>query len=494
MYRYDHQISLFSDPALFIMGKGLNPENRWVKIAHMIPWDVMEKKYAACFKVKGNGRPAKPARQALASHLVKEKYSLSDEETVDMIRENPYLQYLLGKQNYEDKRPFDPSTMIWFRKRMTSEMIMELNEYIIAGSKTNDNDDDDTDGGVGAGLGDGGGESTENQGTLIMDATCTPADIKFPTDVNLLNEAREKLEKLIDRIHEGTCDSEKPRTYRRQARKEYLRFTRKRKPSRRDIKTAIRKQLAYVKRDLGYIAGMDTTVLTNKELARLSVIEELHRQQSEMYSTGTHQVKDRIVSISQPHVRPIVRGKANAHVEFGAKVAISMEGGFARVEKISWDAFNESLTFIGAVERYRVRSGHYPSRVLVDKIYRTRENIAYCKTNGIAISGPRLGRPPADKAVYREQCLAERLEAGERNAVEGEFGTAKTKYSLDRIMMRLKETSEIQIHLTFLSMNIWRQVRLSSVLFFEILKIADFSGFGIDRYVFGSQWRNLALA
>ena len=95
-----------------------------------------------------------------------------------------------------------------------------------------------------------------------------------------------------------------------------------------------------------------------------------------MYDNRVHSVPDRIVSISQPYIRPIVRGKAAAPVEFGAKLDLSLdEKGMARMEKMSFDAYNESDVLISAVQRYFERTDHYPERVLADKIYRNRANL-----------------------------------------------------------------------------------------------------------------------
>jgi len=160
-----------------------------------------------------------------------------------------------------------------------------------------------------------------------------------------------------------------------------------------------------------------------------------------MYINRTHQIEDRIVSISQPHVRPIVRGKATSDVEFGAKVAINIVDGYAYVETLSWDAFNEGITLIESLECYRQRYGYYPETAQADKIYRNRENLRYCEERGIRLSGPRLGRPPADKEKQIEQTRLERQDSSERNAVEGKLGEGKRRYSLARIMARLKETA-----------------------------------------------------
>jgi hypothetical protein len=357
-------MSIFEDAKHFI-GADLDSNNRWVLLATLIPWEEIEENYAEAFSNKSNGRPAKSARMAFASELIKKKLKLSDEALVEMVTENPYLQFLLGMQRFSSEPPFDSSTLSYFRKRMTPEMIAEINEYAISKRKKPPK------GGSGGGLGDKGKieDESSNAGTLILDATCAPQNIKFPTDVSLLDDARRKLEELIDVIYLKTeKQGMKPRTYREMAKKNYNRFSRNRKPSKKVIRNAIKKQLSYIKRDIKHLEKMDKDFLSEKQLMRYTVIQMLYEQQREMYEGNKHTVEERIVSISQPHVRPIVRGKVNAPVEFGAKIATSVEEGFSRIEELSWEAMNESLTLKDSIEKYKSRNGVYPSRVLADKI------------------------------------------------------------------------------------------------------------------------------
>lgn len=123
-----------------------------------------------------------------------------------------------------------------------------------------------------------------------------------------------------------------------------------------------------------------------------------------MIDNKIHKIENRIVSISQSYIRPIVRGKVKVSVEFGAKYDVSVdEKGHARLEKISYDSYNESTVFQNAIERYKERTGHYPERVLVDQIYKTRANRDYCKLHGIRISGPKLGRPANNDKVSKTE-------------------------------------------------------------------------------------------
>ena len=168
-----------------------------------------------------------------------------------------------------------------------------------------------------------------------------------------------------------------PRRYRKCARKEYLTFAKSRKRTAKKIRSALRRQFGYVKRDLGYLEQFmsDGYAMTGKDIGLYLTIIRLYEQQQYMYDNRVHYVEHRIVSISQPWLRPIVRGKVKAPVEFGAKFDLSLDSeGYGRIEKISFEAYNESTCLIEAIERFRERTGYYPERVLADQIYRTREN------------------------------------------------------------------------------------------------------------------------
>ncbi len=168
-----------------------------------------------------------------------------------------------------------------------------------------------------------------NQGQLILDATCASADISYPNDLGILDRARKKSEQIIDSLYETNQEKSgpKPRTYRNIAKKDYLLVAKCRRPSRKKRRKGIRKQLQYLKRNLSHIdhlieRGALLESLSKKQYKNLLVITEIYRQQSCMYSEKKQRVDDRIVNLSQPHIRPIVRGKAGKSVEFGAKLSV----------------------------------------------------------------------------------------------------------------------------------------------------------------------------
>lgn len=450
-------------------GGHLRGDNRWIVLSEQIPWRQIEEAYGQQF-CPDNGSPAKPARMALGALIIKERLGISDRETVEQILENPYLQYFLGLMEYQDTPLFDHSMMTHFRKRFDKDILTSINESIVQGvmarngeSSSNQTHSDRDEGSKDP------DSPPSHKGKMIVDATCTPADIAYPTDLTLLNEAREKTEDIIDAMHApsvGVC--KKPRTYRQKARKAYLAVAKQKKPGYKKIRKAIGQQLRYLKRNLRSIermAGAGLLEFLDKRLYRLLlVIRELYRQQHWMYENATHKVSDRIVSLYQPHVRPIVRGKAKSSVEFGAKVSISLVDGFSFVEKIGWDAYNESCDLIEQIQRYHKRFGFYPESVHVDKIYRTRENRRYCKKKGIRLSGPPLGRPREESELLKEQKKLQHQDEVDRIAIEGKFGQGKRRFSLARVMTKLAQTSEVSIMISFIVMNL--EKILSGVLSF----------------------------
>lgn len=455
MYRTNDSDQLTFENFYLPFGGHLRGDNRWVILSEQMPWSHIEQVYGDLFASE-EGCPAKSARMAFGALFIKERLGTSDRETVEQIKENPYLQYFIGMMEYNDEQaPFDPSLMTHFRKRFSQAILSEINEWILHGPPVADNAEKDKP------IADSDDDKSDptNEGKLIVDATCTPADIAYPTDLSLLNEAREKSEQIIDAMHEPFIGlRRKPRTYRQAARKAYLAVAKQKKPGARKIRKAVGKQLRYLRRNLGHIDRMveegGLCYVSRRLYRMLLVIGELYRQQRWMYETNTHSISDRIVSLSQPHIRPIVRGKAKASVEFGAKVSISLVNSFSYVDKISWDAYNESGDLKEQINGYKRRFGCYPESVHADKIYRSIDNRRFCKKHGIRLSGPVLGRPSGDANIVKEQKKLQYQDECDRIPVEGKFGQGKRRFCLSRIMAKLDTTSEATITMAFIVMNL----------------------------------------
>ena len=469
-YRSQKQLSLADFEWPFQVA--LDEQNRWVKLSQCIPWDVLAEGYYRSFSA-GQGRPAKDARLVIGAVIIKHKLCLSDEETVQQIQENPYLQYFVGLPGYQMQVPFVPSLFVEIRKRMGPEVFEVFHGAIVDAvererirPKASRSDLDDKDPPPsGTGKPDPEKKST-HQGKLILDATVAEQAIRYPTDLSLLNEAREFSEQIIDRLYAKSTLTKKPRTYRQQARKAYLSIVKQRRPGRKPLRRGIKQQLQYLRRNLGHIEILlaywpqgTRLPLPTWLLRRYWVLPYLYAQQWEMYCNKSRRCDDRIVSISQPYVRPIVRGKVNKSVEFGSKLSVSLtDAGLARVDHLRWDAFHEGLDLESQVAAYHERTGYYPESVLGDTIYGTRDNRRYLEQLGIRFAGKPLGRPRQVTEANREELkrlkIQRREEYLQRIPIEGKFGQAKNGYRLNYIRAKRADTSSAWINSIFLGMNL----------------------------------------
>ena len=170
----------------------------------------------------------------------------------------------------------------------------------------------------------------------------------------------------------------------------------------------------------------------------------------------THRVAHRIVSLAQPFLEPIVRGKARTPVEFGPKLEISVVDGWTYLEQYSFRSYNEAHSLKQMVLSFFNRTGHYPRRVLADKIYRTRENLQFCKALGIRLSGPALGRPKKGEIRDKRQ---DYQDEADRVEVERKFSLAKRKCGLGLIMTKLEDTVSHTLALSVLVLNLRKAVK-----------------------------------
>jgi hypothetical protein len=482
MYRREDKEQIGMDEFFLPFEGHLDNNNRWVKLSKLMPWDYIEEIYSRGFSAD-TGRTAITARIAFGSIYLKEQEKLTDEGSVRYIQENPYTQYFLGLKRFQPEPLFEPSMMVHFRKRFPAGEIIKINEYICLGHwpQQNDNDDDDND----VPPGDSGMKKTgpnpntskkklkslkKNSGKLLLDATVAPSDIHYPTDIALLNRCREIQEEAIDLVWEHTARQGHKTPYnRRKARKSYLKVAKAKRHKKNAVRNAIGEQLRYVEEGAERLQELlkesPDVSLPSWLLQRLAVIPQIFAQQKEMYENRINKCEDRIVSLHQPHVRPIVRGKIPNPTEFGQKLHLSVVDGYTFLERSSWDNFNEGCDLIAAVEQYRIRFGCYPEAILADQIYRTRENRAFCKLKGIRLSGPPLGRRKKDETDEDREKIAYQ-DACDRNAVEGRNGNLKRRFGLDRIMCILQESAETEAALAILAMNALH--RLLRALLFKL--------------------------
>jgi IS5 family transposase len=458
----------------------LNKDNRWVKMAQAIPWDKIVPHYDHLFS-SSEGRAPISGRIIIGAMIIKHIEDLTDRATIQHIRENMFMQYFLGYSSFTNEAPFTAPLFVAIRKRMSLELTSKISDIIVLHCIADqepeeplDNDMDTTDNG---GLSMQAQASKEtiptisppagHKGKLIMDATVAPQHITFPTDLKLLNAARIKSEQLIDLLYSRSLHGpQKPRTYRNIAQKSFLNTAKKKAKSNKEIYKSNGRQLRFLRRNLKHIdtlvAAYASCPLKPKEQKYLLVLHTVYEQQEQMHRTQIKRIAHRIVNIHQPHVRPIVRGKDKAKVEFGSKLQVCLVDGFTFIDKLSWEAFNEGQWLQDSVERYKRRFGYYPKEVLADQIYCNRENRKWMTEKGIRLMAKPLGRPAA-------AAVAVHLRPGERNPIEGKFGQGKLAYGLDCIKAKLKDTSESWIACIALVLNLVRLTRHALLRLYKYL-------------------------
>ncbi len=453
--------------------KSLLPDNRWVKLSSVVPWDRFASIYLSAMD-KEMGRPGISPRVVLGSLIIKHLEKLDDRGTIATIQENPYMQYFLGLEEFNPDPVFDPSLFVEIRKRIGHRQFDELNRDLIKSfSKKEDKEH------TGKGKKKREEKEPKNKGRLQIDATVADQYISYPTDPGLLNECRENCEKMIDKLYAvNGKEGIKPRTYRRKMRKSFLSYSKKNNKSKEAIRKIKRKLLEAVGRDIQHIDCLLDQVerkgkkfpLNKREQKLMWVIRTVLNQQRQMYRENSNSCSDRIVNLHQPHVRPIPRGKARAKTEFGSKLGVSLDQGYARIDTLSWDAYNEGRDLKDQVETYKQIHGYYPELVQADRIYANRENRAWLLERGIRLTAPALGRPRAKEAQSYYYRNKKRKEAAERNRIEGKFGQGKNGYELNKIRARLRETSESWVACVFFVMNLLRHAGNFSLRYFLSFK------------------------
>lgn len=479
----------------------LDKSNRWVKLGDLMPWGELEKAYNSKLDNKSKGAGNKPARMVIGALIVKHKLNLSDEETIEMIKENPYMQYLCGLSEFTDTPLFDPSLFVEIRKRIDINDINAMTTSLKAQEerlKSNDvqqvgSPKDDTpptaqvesadEGNDGAEFVDS--EGRKHKGILKIDATCANAEVRYPVDVDIIHDGCKVVDRYINRISDAL--GLKAKTCYKDARRFYTELVKRKKKGGRLVRLTKRALLDYLQKDLRRLSEIfaahrgSKALLFPYEQRILRATFDMYHQQLTMLEDNLRTVADRIVSIFQPHIRPIVRGKAKAKVEFGAKIGASIVDGYTFIDHHSWDAYNESSDLKLQVELYKERFGYLPATIHADKIYMSKANRKIIKELGIKNYSKPLGRPP--KTVDPELSKKQVLSIGERNEIECTFGTGKRIYRADNIRAKLPETANCWTAMCYFVKNVMKFLRELCRAFFEIL---TFLAFGKDMAIMGT--------
>lgn len=440
----------------------LPKSNRWVKLGDSIPWGEIETLYNKKLKNHRTGAGNKPARVIIGALIIKHKMNLSDEETILTIQENPYMQYMLGLSEFSDKPVFDSSLFVTIRKRLNIEDLNSFTLSLMSESKKQKEDSSNE---------SDGNHDDPHQGDVKIDATCSDAEVRYPTDIDLLNDGSRVINRYIDKLC-GKFSLSRPTTFTKQSRTTYLNVIKHKRKSKKMIKECKSQMLSYLIRDIrsfiGLIAVHGTDLLDGlkeNEKRNMRAIISMYHQQNEMFKLGVHTCTNRIVSIFQPHIRPIVRGKSKSPTEFGAKIGASVVNGYTFIDHHSWGAYNESVDLPLQIELYQKRFGFLPKRIYADKIYMNRSNRNLMKDLGIEAMGKPLGRPPKNTNAEHESEMAKSV--GDRNEVEATFGTAKRIYRANNIRAKLAVTANCWTGMCYFVKNLMKFIKgLCRILFY----------------------------
>jgi IS5 family transposase len=422
MYKPKDRDTYVLFPELFPFGGKLDERNRWLRISELIPWAELEGEYLKYFS--SVGRPAKDAQLILGLLLLKHMTKLSDREMLVTVMENPYMQAFCGFHSMATSVTLDASTLTQARKRLGPKFFRELEKKTYAVL-------------IERGI-------IRARG-LLADATVFPEEIKFPTDVGLLNDVRRWAVRTIKKL------GGKFRTRRRKAEKEFLSFSKTKRKTRKTIRKAKKSMLQYVRRNLGQVEQLIKKIpdIEREVLEYLAVSKEILRQQAEMYKTKMNRISGRIVSLFRPYVRPIKTGKQAKETEFGAKGALTHVDGFLFLDFWKHEAFNEADHVGQHMEAYRERFGKLPPYFVADMKYGTRKNRTDLETLTVRPSFKPLGR----KAKHRADAWFKKKQK-ERNRIEGGFGHGKEHFGMARVRYKGEATSEVWVRLALMAMNL----------------------------------------
>lgn len=285
--------------------------------------------------------------------------------------------------------------------------------------------------------------------TMYTDATCYESEMRYPTDQKLLWECIEKSYKVMCQLA-ASLSINRPRTKYLDVQKANMAYVKQRKHTKVQTRKMIRRELNLLGKILKEVRkiereNQDKILITNQERNLLDTITKIYRQQRNHFESNDprESIKGRIVSISKPYVRPIVRGKEVKNVEFGAKCNNILVDGISFIEKLSFNAFNEGTRLINCIKVHKRLFGEDVKKIGGDTGYAGTDNRNYCKEHNIQTSFVKRGKP--SKVRTEKDTVRQELARVRATTMEGSFGTQKEHYGLRRNKARRKKTEILYI-------------------------------------------------
>lgn len=441
---YSEQVPLFKELTPF--GGKLDEKNRWIQMANLVPWDEVESIYRSYFDLTKQS-VLKNGRLILGLMIGQMILEMSDREIVEHFHENPYFQYFCGQSSFVvrlEKRVIHPSLLSKRRKRLGVAYMKQFEAEILGALLKK---------GIIKGK------------TLKLDATVFESKISYPTDVKLLNTVREWCCKKILFVKNKLDPSQKIRTVRNTARKVYLRFQKTRRKTKAFVRKTRNQMLRFVRRNIDQLTQLVASAKTACDALsssalrqledRLAIAQQIYTQQHHMAKTRGHRIADRIVSFHQPLVRPIIRGKEKAAVEFGIKTQVALVDGYAFLDRADFSPFHEGNDLPLSIAQHQDRFGRSPDSVIADQLYATRANRLFLKEHAINHAFKPTGRPPNlpdNQARYQRKIR--KKQQSSRNAIEGLFGHLKSRFNLQNTTWTTQDGPELQVRFGILAFNL----------------------------------------
>ena len=381
-----------------------------------------------------SGKGCKPwfdVKGGLALQFLKHYLCLSDELLIHRINTDWSLQYFCGIQLKPSEIIKDTNLPSSWRSYIGGHLdISSMQQIFVRCWKT----------------------EISNSNFSSEDATCYESRISYPTPVKLLWDCCQKTylgynlmrKQLSQRISRCNYEDRK---------KEFLSYQKTKKKTKRKEKKLIKKLLKFLLRLLNLhkdLAETKGVKLSSKEKGRMLTITKVYEQQHSKVYGKVKQIKDRIVSLSKPYIRPIVRGKETKAVEFGAKVNKLQVDGISFIEHFSYDAFNESTRLkncIGLHQQLFGRCSHHSA----DKIYATNANRTYCHKKIITNFEPK-GKQKAQH-IEQSKIMRNALNKDRGTRLEGSFGNEKNHYLLQKVNARNEMTEKCWIFFGIMTAN-----------------------------------------
>jgi len=449
----EHQFKFTDD---WFMVPELDESHVLFKIARSIDWVRLSAELSG-FYCPDNGRPAKPSRAKVGLLIIKHLYQISDRDVVDLLKRDVYVQYLCDISFRRAQTFINPSSLSKFRGQISTEGIKIIEEEICRVINK---------------------VKPPKGRRLVTDTTIVPANIAYPTDVSLLEKVRRKAVGFLDRAKE--LGTKHYRTYKRVAKKIFIEHQKIRKHTIKTRKRAQKKVLQFASRNIRQLkealhdlrehrtarepVGDETSIGEEsdgtmpmaadcqqwQEEAKefLQVADQILDQQKDLYHC--QEVKDRIVSVHQPHIRPMVRGKYPVNVEFGPKVLLNLYDDYLWLEDIQFNNVSDTQLLDCAIDGYQTRRGHIPSQLAADRGFWSKDNAKKARERGIM----KVAIENKGKSNYlKGKPFAKRLRRL-RCKIEAKISLGKRNFGLNRCRYYMKHGEEIWIRLGLSAMNL----------------------------------------